>query len=869
MSAFLEELRALLGGTFRIDRELGGGGMSRVFLAEEIALGRLVVLKVLPPELASVLSAERFEREVRVAARLQHPHIVPLHAAGRAGDALYYTMPLVEGESLRSRFDQQGELPISEAVRLLREIADALAYAHREGVVHRDIKPDNILLSHRHAMLTDFGIARAVSAAGGGATLTQTGVVVGTPAYMAPEQATGDAQFDHRADLYALGVVAYEMLAGIPPFRAATLQALVVAHLVQDPAPLLQARPSIPPDLAAIVHRCLEKRAADRFQSAAELVEALDRVVTSAERPAAPPVVTPAAAPPSAEVMSRRSALKSGAALGLVGAGLIAGGGLGYLFARRGGLAESASYHRLTFRRGLIRSARFGPDFRTIYYGALWDGDDCRIYAVRPESPESSPLPLPPAMPLTASSTGELALALGRHDRGIMPYGTLARVPLAGDAPREMQEQVRYADWSPDGRALAIVRRVGDHDQLEFPIGNVLAEPATPGGGFSFARVSPRGDAVAAFELDDVESLNGRVVIFDRAGTRRAVSAGYVNVFGLAWNDDEVWFTAADKLPLFRDAVYAMRPSGAVRIVTRVAGNTSLHDIAPDGRLLIARTDDRTGLTVRAPGDAGERDLAWLDATQVADISADGRQILFTEMGVGGGTRRSAYLRGTDGSPAVRLGDGAALALSPDGRRAIVRASADDAYLDVIPTGAGEATRIERAGLRLFSARWLADGRRVVVRGQAGSGRPRLFVMEVDGSSVRAITPEDLAFRATAWRESPVGAWVALSTAQGVELFPVTGGVAQRVPGSSAQWLVVGWIREGLLVADAPAAGGTVYVVDVATGRRRAWAQLEPRDPAGIMNMDLTSLVVTPDGRWYAYSWHRAVSDLFLVEGWR
>jgi tRNA A-37 threonylcarbamoyl transferase component Bud32/tetratricopeptide (TPR) repeat protein len=271
-----QRLQAALGAEYRLERELGGGGMSRVFLAEETALGRRVVIKLLPPELAAVLSADRFQREVRLAARLQHPHVVPLLAAGQAGDILYYTMPFIEGESLRARLDREHELPIAEAVRLLREVTDALAYAHREGLVHRDIKPDNILLSHQHAVVTDFGIAKALSAAGDSGTLTATGVAIGTPAYMAPEQATGEAQVDHRADLYSLGALAYEMLAGEPPFRGATAQALIAAQLTRTPTPLVEARPAVPPDLAAAIHRCLEKRPADRFQRAEELLAALD-----------------------------------------------------------------------------------------------------------------------------------------------------------------------------------------------------------------------------------------------------------------------------------------------------------------------------------------------------------------------------------------------------------------------------------------------------------------------------------------------------------------------------------------------------------------------------------------------------------------
>jgi serine/threonine-protein kinase len=256
-------------------RELGGGGMSRVFLAEETELGRRVVIKVLPPEFAAGLNVDRFRREIQLAASLQHPHIVPLLAAGHAGELLYYTMPLVDGESLRARLARSGELPVTEAVRILRDVADALGYAHRHGLVHRDIKPDNVLLSDQHALVTDFGVAKALDEAAPGTSVTATGLALGTPAYMAPEQAAADPHTDHRADIYALGVLGYEMLAGRPPFIGASPQAIVAAQLTQSPAPLAQTRASVPPALAAMIMRCLEKHPADRPQSASELLQAL------------------------------------------------------------------------------------------------------------------------------------------------------------------------------------------------------------------------------------------------------------------------------------------------------------------------------------------------------------------------------------------------------------------------------------------------------------------------------------------------------------------------------------------------------------------------------------------------------------------
>ncbi len=270
----------MVGDAYRIEHELGGGGMSRVFLAQDVALGRRVVIKVLPPEMAAGVNAERFRREIQLAASLQHPHIVPLLSAGASGDLLYYTMPFVEGESLRAKLARESELPIPEAIRIMRDVVDALAHAHAHGVVHRDIKPDNVLVSGHHAVVTDFGVAKAVSDATGQSSLTSMGVALGTPAYMAPEQAAADPHVDHRADIYAVGVLAYEMLCGRPPFQATSPAALLAAHVTQVPEPVTQSRPVVPPALAALVMRCLEKKPADRWQSAAELHQQLEAIAT-------------------------------------------------------------------------------------------------------------------------------------------------------------------------------------------------------------------------------------------------------------------------------------------------------------------------------------------------------------------------------------------------------------------------------------------------------------------------------------------------------------------------------------------------------------------------------------------------------------
>ena len=281
IDSFESELRNALGDNYVLERELTGSGMSRVFVATEKSLNRQVVVKVLPHEMAAGVNRERFRREIQLAAQLQHPHIVPLHAAGSTGDLLYFTMPYIEGESLRHALHENVKFSPREVVRILHDVSDALAYAHSRGVIHRDIKPGNVLRSGSHAVVTDFGVAKAISAALPSVGMTTSGMAIGTPAYMAPEQLAGDPAADHRVDLYAVGLLGYELLAGEAPFKASSPQETMAAQLTRAPEPIAKRRPDAPPALAALLTRCLAKNPSDRPQTASEIVSLLDSLEIS------------------------------------------------------------------------------------------------------------------------------------------------------------------------------------------------------------------------------------------------------------------------------------------------------------------------------------------------------------------------------------------------------------------------------------------------------------------------------------------------------------------------------------------------------------------------------------------------------------
>jgi eukaryotic-like serine/threonine-protein kinase len=360
-----DNLRAALAGHYTIERELGAGGMATVYLAHDLRHDRKVALKLLREELSASLGKERFLREIKVAAALQHPHILPLYDSGAADGLLFYVMPYVDGPSLRDKLAREGELPIPEAVRILRDVADALTEAHRHGVVHRDLKPENVMLRGRHALVMDFGVAKALSEATGRQSLTTVGVALGTPTYMAPEQAVADPHVDHRADIYAFGVVGYELLAGRPPFTGATAQQVLAAHVTATPDPITMHRP-VPPALAALVMRCLEKRPADRWQSAEELVPQLEALMTPSGG------ITPTATQPVAAAPAPRAPRASRLGRGIALAAVLALLGFGAWRAthRRTDAASPATPAAVAARRvGVLPFASRSRDTADAYLG--------------------------------------------------------------------------------------------------------------------------------------------------------------------------------------------------------------------------------------------------------------------------------------------------------------------------------------------------------------------------------------------------------------------------------------------------------------------------------------------------------------------
>jgi Tol biopolymer transport system component len=627
----------------------------------------------------------------------------------------------------------------------------------------------------------------------------------------------------------------------------------MTAILMKEPPDLSQTSREIHPGLDRIVRHCLEKNVQERFQSVRDVAFDLETL----SGVSAPGVVV-AVAPPAAR-KARLLPILVPIALALFAvAGLFTGKKIWY--------RPLASFHQLTFRRGEILSARFAPDGQTILYSAAWEGKPMEVFTSHVETPESRPFGLSGADLLAVSRSGELAVSLGRRAtaNGWIRTGTLARVSVAGGAaPRDVLEDVQWADWAPDGESLAVVRDVGPLNRLEYPIGTVLYQTT---GWIGHPRISPQGDRVAFNDHPVKGDDGGTIAVVDRSGNRKVLSRAFGSVQGLAWlpSGGEVWFTAAERAN--RD-LYSVTLSGRETIRARLAGSLTLHDLSASGRALIGRETFRIGTLGFSPGTEKERELTWLDWSIARDLSPDGRTLLFVEEGEGGGAGYSAYLRQTDGSPPIRLGEGAGESLSPDGKWVLsVVHPISDTQLVAYPTGAGEPKRFPRDSLAVQIADWTPDGERIVFSGNEPGRGVRIYLRDFVGGKPRPVTPEG--YRMFRHGVSPNGRFViATGPDQRIYLYPLAGGEPMPLPGSAPGDIADRWTSDGRAVYvhrrdEMPA---KVYLVDVATGRKELWKELIPADAAGVTQA--SSVVPTPDGRSYVYSYLRLLSDLYVVKG--
>ncbi len=851
-------------GVYEIRGPLGAGGMGEVYRAWDARLGREVAVKVLPQSAAMDPDRlRRFEQEARAAGALNHPNVLAVYDVGSHESTPYIVSERLEGDTLRGQIRAGGLTP-RKAVEHAVQIARGLAAAHQRGIVHRDLKPENVFVTRDgHVKILDFGLAKlrdesASDPEGETATHeTLPGVVVGTVPYLSPEQVRG-LPADARSDIFALGAVLYEMLARRRAFTGGTTSEIETAILREEPPDLLAIDSRIPAALDRVVRRCLEKRPEDRFAAAQDVAFALEAAAT--------------ATGPSSVADARRAGRRR-PTLALLAAALL-GAVAGVLLANLRRPAPPPSYTQLTFRRGAILAARVAHDGRTVVYSAAWDGQPAEVFTTRIGSGETRSLNLEGVV-LAVSSRDEVAVKrgrfFGRRKTGGGDPGTLARISLAGGAPRDLVENATAADWDPEGRDLAVVRRVDGKKRLEYPIGHVVYQ-----GGVFGVRVLPGGRlaTVEIRQVGNVGSWEFDLTLFDHGGHKTVLSPGWSEWPNLTWSEAtrEILFAASRG---DRQGIRAVSLDGRERVVARFPGGFDLHDVVPQSGLLLERNVPAYKLLGLAPGETQERELSWLEALAVLDLSADGRHVLLGDYGSDLLGVESLYLRNTDGSPAVRLGEYRGLSLSPDGRFVLALPGGQE-YSDrllVVPTGAGERRELRHASLpHVDAATWFPDGRRIAVVNRE-AGRQQLLVWDVEMSvPPRALSADGEIGSPVV---SPDGRTVAAAVAGARPvLYPVDGGPGRPVPGGAPgeqplQWSSDGrWLflrRTPLYQPNTPRLW--IDRIEIATGSRRPWKELRPADLAGAHT--IFGAYFTPDGKSYVYTVGASLGELYLAEGLR
>jgi len=910
-------------GPYTIIAPIGAGGMGEVYRARDARIGRDVAIKVLPDSISQDPERlKRFEQEAKSAGMLNHPNLLTIFDVGGSGDAPYMVSELLEGETLRDRLDK-GAIPYRKVVDYGLQIAHGLAAAHEKGLVHRDLKPENVFITEEgRVKILDFGLAKlSPQMAPQNPGMTEPGMVLGTVGYMSPEQVRGEP-LDQRSDIFSFGAILYEMLAGGRAFRRDSSIETLSAILREEPVDLVEINANVSPALERVVRRCLEKSKQQRFQSARDLafhLESLPTVTSGQSQPSPPPapvpfsrgetppsiggsrdaatallktppgqpslrqpamrnpsMATPASSVTSAAprpVPQKTSATQrtvipqkpvrktSSPALALVAAVLFTIAGLagGYFASNYFQHSSVATYQRLTFRRGEIYAARFAPDGDTIVYTASWENHPAELFLMRRQSPESRPFGLVGADIASISKNGDMALLLKKER--LSGQGTLAQAPLVGGTPRQLMENVLFADWGPDGQSLAVVHQVGRNYRIEYPIGKVLYETGHPLQGL---RVS-RDGRIAFIELDRGEF---NIVMIEK-GDMELLARGWSHgINGLAWspNGKEVWFTGSDSgsSPL---SLFAVSPGGKPRLMSRMAGSLRLQDLTPDGRLLVTHNSWRSALMCLTPGDTAERDLSWFDWSIATDISRDGKTILFSETREGGGEKNSVYLRSIDGSAAVRLGDGYSDSLSPDGKWALCHRGRTKLVL--LPTGTGEARELASLDSVEQGAMFFPDGHNILLAGARKSQDYALYVENIDSGAIRPISPEGIwSSGSRQYAISPDGRLVAgMNKERRIVLYHFDGSAATVIQGVQEEEVPISFNADGtsLYVYKASEVPAKAYKVDLATGGRELWKEFAPLDPAGVYR--ISPILMTPDASTYVYNSLRSLSDLYTVEG--
>lgn len=753
-------------GPYEVLAPIGAGGMGEVYMARDTRLGRDVAIKILPPAFADDPDRRaRFEREAQAVAALSHPNILAIYDTGAHEGQLYAVMELLRGQTLRERLATA--VPVRKAIEIAIEIARGLAAAHAKGLVHRDLKPENVfLLEDGQVKILDFGLARSTGQDEPKSDKTRTvltgtdpGTVLGTVGYMAPEQVRGQA-VDARADLFAFGAVLYEMLSGRRAFQRNTAADTMSAVLNEDPPEFAGSRPDLPPALDRIVRHCLEKNANERFQNARDVAFALDSLSGSGSGSA----TTASSAMPPLPAARRGWRMGTVALVPVAAAAALAAG---VLIGRTMTPAlPDPTFVAKTFEPQAICNARFLPDGRTIVVSAALQGNRPSLFEIRADAQDERPFGPAYTHLLSVASTGEMAVLTGARAINHRTFhGTLARMALDG-APRPVADDVRDADWAPDGSALAVVHDLGGRDRIEFPSGKALHEAA---GYLSDLRVSPDGRRVAFMEHPRRWDDRGFVKVVDESGRVTTLAGEHPAEEGVAWSPDgkSVYFSAVPQGGSDYQ-VFVAPASGAApaRRLVSTPGSLIVLDAERDGRLIVSQDNVRYGVVAKAADQSDERDLTWLDQSWGIDIAPDGKSVAFTDGHAG--DNYGVVVRTTEGSPVSRLGEGDANGFSRDGRWVAAVVSSPPAAV-VYPVGAGNPIRMERGPIANYeSVKWFPDGRSVLLYASEPSKPARLYRQPLSGGGPTPILPEGVGGTANLG-VTGAPSWGSTPTARGID----------------------------------------------------------------------------------------------------